>query len=88
MESKDTLKYYPILEKKDCIYTSCYCEENVYQICKKVVDNSTEFNAKNENYKSESFAVFITNKKKQAEIRYQKAGAGNLHNTVCWYYYC
>ena len=70
MESKEVLKYQPIFDKTKCIYTACYCEENTWQLCKSLLAESEAIKDKNPGFKSEGFAIFITNKEKKAEIRY------------------
>jgi len=83
MESVPQLTSQELWKLENCKYTSCYCEENVYLLCKDFVEKEKTHSFA-ENTKHEAFAVFITNKAKKAELRNQKAGKGRLHNTVIW----
>ena len=82
MEPKQ-LEYTPIFKLNECKYTSCYCEENVYLLCKNFLQMG-ENTQQLPDISSSAFPVFITSKNKRAEIRAQKAGKGNLHSTVVW----
>lgn len=74
-----------LFEAKDCIYTSCYCEENVYMLCKKAKEIFGKNQSENSSDKKDQFyAVFVTNRKKQSAIRYQKEGKGSPYNLVIW----
>lgn len=64
---------------KDCIYTSCYCEENVWKLCKFVEDNHPSL-------VKGSFAVFISNENRQIPLWMQKA-AGSPEGLVVWDYH-
>ena len=83
MESVPQLTSQELWKLENCKYTSCYCEENVYLLCKDFVEKEKTHSFA-ENTKHEAFAVFITNKAKKAELRNQKAGKGRYHNTVIW----
>jgi hypothetical protein len=84
MESKEEFKYLPIFNLNEAKYTSCYCEENVYMLCKDCFTKGLNSHISPQ-YNSDIFAVFITNKDKKAEIRGQKAGKGNPYYTVIWF---
>eukprot|EP00249_Psilotum_nudum_P009363 c21883_g1_i1 orf=170-517(+) len=59
----------PSMERSLCTYTSCYCEENVYLLCKQLCTNrSTEPDL------SDLFVVFISNENMQVPIWQQRAG--------------
>jgi hypothetical protein len=83
MEINNSNPYLALWGITNCKYTSCYCEENVYLLCQDFVKNNMEKNTISD-IKHEAFAVFITNKTKSAELRYQKAGKGDLYHTVLW----
>jgi len=53
MEGK---KYQKLFEIKDSIYTSCYCEENVYKLAEKFLSLNLDPKIHT------AYAVFITNK--------------------------
>ena len=75
---------YNIFRHLDLIYTSCYCEENVYKLLELyksslsiqeglkslLQEHTTEM--KNVNVIVEPFAVFLFNDLKQTHIRMQK----------------
>lgn len=31
-----------MIEKDKCVYTKCYCEENIYMLCKQIDENYPE----------------------------------------------
>ena len=61
-------------------YTSCYCEENVYHLCREV-KNSNDLNLI-----SNSYAVFISNEKQIIPLWRQKVGKGD-EKVVLWDYH-
>jgi protein N-terminal glutamine amidohydrolase len=65
-----------------CIYTSCYCEENVYKLCKTLSETEL-FTEK----KIEIYAVFISNPEKKSMIQMQKKGDPIRKFMVCWDYH-
>ena len=70
----------PVLPaREECVYTSCYCEENVWKLCEFVKQNNT-------NELSNSFAVFISNKGKAIPIWKQKA-CQSPGSPVIWDYH-
>lgn len=84
MESNNNT-YVPLFSKKDCKYTSCYCEENTFLLCKKFVESlPNEVKLNDQIYLSQGYCVFATNSEKQTEIRFQKAGNQDLYKTVTW----
>lgn len=64
---------------EDCVYTSQYCEENIWQLCHHVKKNSPE----ELKYCS---AVFISNKKKQIPLWEQKSSRRE-DGLVVWDYH-
>ncbi|KAL5708310.1 protein N-terminal glutamine amidohydrolase [Ranunculus cassubicifolius] len=59
----------PSFTISDFIYTPCYCEENVYMLCKRLI--TIGVSNKDE---SDLFVVFISNDHKQVPLWYQRAG--------------
>jgi len=53
-----------MIEAEDCVYTSCYCEENVFKMIENYPGNIANI-----------FAVFISNPQKQCAIWRQKSSA-------------
>ena len=47
-----------IFNKKENKYTNCYCEENVYLLCKRFVDMKLDEES------NSGYAIFMTNKRK------------------------
>ena len=67
------------LKYSNCVYTSCYCEENVWQLCKQIQkDNPTQL--------SECYVVFISNKNRQVPLWMQKSAKDPL-TPVVWDYH-
>ncbi|GFY42532.1 protein N-terminal glutamine amidohydrolase [Trichonephila inaurata madagascariensis] len=64
MNSFNDLK---IPSSKECLYTSCYCEENVWKLCEYVKNNQS-------NLLSNCYAVFISNRNQTVPLWYQKSG--------------
>ncbi|XP_062870296.1 protein N-terminal glutamine amidohydrolase [Trichomycterus rosablanca] len=64
--------------REECIYTSCYCEENVWKLCEHV-------KIKNPCPIDEIYAVFISNKNKTIPIWKQKSSRGS--QPVIWDYH-
>eukprot|EP01103_Thecamoeba_quadrilineata_P008522 TRINITY_DN1825_c0_g1_i2.p1 TRINITY_DN1825_c0_g1~~TRINITY_DN1825_c0_g1_i2.p1 ORF type:complete len:214 (-),score=23.35 TRINITY_DN1825_c0_g1_i2:23-664(-) len=58
-------------------YTSCYCEENIYKLCEKVLDAGDP---------SKYYAVFVSNQKKEVLLFHQKAHKDGC-NYVIWDYH-
>jgi protein N-terminal glutamine amidohydrolase len=65
--------------KQDCTYTSCYCEENVYLLCDRIV------NCKREDGPSDCWALWISNPSKSVAVWRQK-GRGD-EGLVVWDYH-
>lgn len=67
------------LQYSNCVYTSCYCEENVWKLCQQIKkDNGTTL--------KEYHVVFISNKKRQVPLWMQKSGKDPL-SPVIWDYH-
>ncbi|XP_044027927.1 protein N-terminal glutamine amidohydrolase [Siniperca chuatsi] len=64
--------------RESCVYTSCYCEENVWKLCEFV---RTERTAPLE----ELFVVFISNENRMVPLWKQKSGHGD--QPVIWDYH-
>lgn len=65
-----------MIERENCVYTACFCEENVYKF---ISENSGHF--------EDMFAVFISNPLKQCAIWYQKMSEDPTVIPVCWDYH-
>ncbi|KFM71476.1 Protein N-terminal glutamine amidohydrolase, partial [Stegodyphus mimosarum] len=64
---------------KDCCYTSCYCEENVWKICDYVRNNQKHL-------LPACYAVFISNRNESVPLWYQKSGKDD-NNLAVWDYH-
>ncbi|XP_043073065.1 protein N-terminal glutamine amidohydrolase [Puntigrus tetrazona] len=64
--------------REQCVYTSCYCEENVWKLCEYVKDQGTCS-------LDEVYAVFISNERKTIPIWKQKSSRGD--QPVIWDYH-
>ncbi|KAM4539703.1 protein N-terminal glutamine amidohydrolase [Odontesthes bonariensis] len=64
--------------RENCVYTSCYCEENVWKLCEYF---RTERTAPLE----QLFVVFISNDKRMVPLWKQKSGRGD--QPVIWDYH-
>eukprot|EP00493_Phyllostaurus_siculus_P009611 UN09735 len=49
------------LSPSSCLYTSCYCEENVWKLCERIRDEGI-------NNLAEYYAVFISNSSRQIPL--------------------
>lgn len=67
----------PDWKRNDCIYTSCFCEENVWKLCKRVKEEKKGTN--------DCFAIFISNEKKQFPIWSAKAAQSQSY--IIWDYH-
>ncbi|XP_056378684.1 protein N-terminal glutamine amidohydrolase isoform X2 [Hyla sarda] len=69
----------PVLpDRKDCCYTSCYCEENVWKLCEHLRDQSPHL-------LEEFFAVFLSNENRMIPI--WKQMSGKREDPVIWDYH-
>uniref|UniRef100_A0A674EV96 Protein N-terminal glutamine amidohydrolase n=1 Tax=Salmo trutta TaxID=8032 RepID=A0A674EV96_SALTR len=78
-------KYVNITPSRDeCVYTSCYCEENVWKLCEHA-KTQTQIHL------DEVYAVFISNERKMIPIWKQKSSRGDEPvvwvGTVIWLSY-
>ncbi|XP_020516385.3 protein N-terminal glutamine amidohydrolase [Labrus bergylta] len=64
--------------REDCVYTSCYCEENVWKLCEYVRMERT-------GPLEEMFVVFISNENRMVPLWKQKSGHGD--QPVIWDYH-
>ncbi|KAL6456957.1 hypothetical protein MHYP_G00339200 [Metynnis hypsauchen] len=62
----------------ECVYTSCYCEENVWKLCEYIKDQQTCPT-------DEVYAVFISNERRTIPIWKQKSSRGD--EPVIWDYH-
>ncbi|XP_075228436.1 N-terminal glutamine amidase tungus [Lycorma delicatula] len=69
----------PFPAKEDCIYTACYCEENIYKLCEKLQERSS-YAVQN------SYVVFVSNELKKVPLWHQKAGHNSV-GLVVWDYH-
>uniref|UniRef100_A0A7S4NPV1 Protein N-terminal glutamine amidohydrolase n=1 Tax=Paramoeba aestuarina TaxID=180227 RepID=A0A7S4NPV1_9EUKA len=72
MEESDS-----VLEKNQIEYTSCFCEENIWQACKWLKENSPR-------HYENSFAILVTNKNETIPIACHSSEA---HKIVVWDYH-
>lgn len=71
----------PILpEKEQCDYTKCYCEENVWRLCKYIKSNSSAETL------SDTYVIFISNPAKAIPIWKQKSSKRE-DTMVLWDYH-
>ena len=65
-----------MIKIEDCIYTSCYCEENVYKLIESYPGNKDDISA-----------IFISNPRKQCVIWCQKKSEEPMVEPVVWDYH-
>jgi len=65
--------------RDDCLYAACYCEENIWQLCKAIKDGD-------EAKLAQFLVVFISNRSKTIPLWHQKAGKGD-DGVVMWDYH-
>ncbi|XP_062912212.1 protein N-terminal glutamine amidohydrolase isoform X1 [Mobula hypostoma] len=56
----------PAILKEDCVYTGCYCEENVWKLCENIKN-------KRQHSLEEWYAIFISNDQKMVPIWRQRS---------------
>ncbi|XP_051948761.1 protein N-terminal glutamine amidohydrolase [Xyrauchen texanus] len=80
MNEESTSSEYTIItpSRNECVYTSCYCEENVWKMCEFAKDQGTC-------PLGEVYAVFISNDRKMIPIWKQKSSRGD--KPVIWDYH-
>ncbi|EOY09231.1 N-terminal glutamine amidohydrolase isoform 2 [Theobroma cacao] len=69
------------LDASDFNHTPCYCEENVYFLCKKLCSNGIA-----DAQGSDLFVVFISNDNKQIPLWHQKA-SNRADGVILWDYH-
>lgn len=68
-----------IFVKEECVYTKCYCEENVWKLCEHVKDHHSS-------QLGNCYCVFISNKHKTIPLWQQKASSRE-DTLVIWDYH-
>ncbi|CAF2320064.1 unnamed protein product [Rotaria sp. Silwood2] len=68
-----------VVNRDQCVYTSCYCEENIWKLCECWKKN-------NPNHLNSLYAVFISNERRQIPIWKQKS-ASNSEHLALWDYH-
>ncbi|XP_072426985.1 protein N-terminal glutamine amidohydrolase isoform X2 [Chiloscyllium punctatum] len=68
----------PAILKEDCVYTSCYCEENIWKLCEYIKN-------RRQHPLEEWYTVFISNDQKMVPIWSQQSGSGD--QPVIWDYH-
>ncbi|CAF1195741.1 unnamed protein product [Adineta steineri] len=66
------------VKRDECIYTSCYCEENIWKLCESWKQNDP-------NHLDNLYAIFISNERRQIPIWKQKSGYNDY--PVTWVLY-
>lgn len=80
MNEERTLSEYASITspRNECVYTSCYCEENVWKLCEYIRDKGTC-------PLDEVYAIFISNERRMIPIWKQKSSRGD--QPVIWDYH-
>lgn len=71
-----------LLSKSQCVYTKCYCEENVWKLCEKLISHHY-FN----NQETTVYAAFISNSTKSVALWSQTSGDPNNNGLIVWDYH-
>ena len=69
--------------KSSQVYTSCYCEENVWQLCKKIKDSKKLPSTQEKEF---VFVVFISNENKTVPL-WKQSAAEDPEHPVVWDYH-
>ncbi|XP_073240823.1 protein N-terminal glutamine amidohydrolase-like isoform X2 [Porites lutea] len=77
MQAKTSVEVKGEISPSTCVYTSCYCEENVWKLCEQIKEEK-------EQSLNEYYAVFISNDKRQVPLWMQKSAKEPLAPVV-WY---
>ncbi|XP_048084884.1 protein N-terminal glutamine amidohydrolase isoform X1 [Alosa alosa] len=64
--------------REECVYTSCYCEENIWKLCEHI-------KAQHQHCIQDVYAVFISNERRMVPIWKQKSSHGD--QPVVWDYH-
>ncbi|CAF1166362.1 unnamed protein product [Adineta ricciae] len=67
------------VERDRCVYTACYCEENIWKLCESWKQNDA-------NHLTTLYAVFISNQQRQIPVWEQKSSSRDDH-LVIWDYH-
>ncbi|KAL2080705.1 hypothetical protein ACEWY4_024498 [Coilia grayii] len=80
MNTHDSSREYVLITppKEYCVYTSCYCEENIWKLCEYI-------KAHNQHCIQDVYAVFISNERRLIPIWKQQASHGD--QPVVWDYH-
>lgn len=79
MQAKTSVEVKGEISPSTCVYTSCYCEENVWKLCEQI-------KVEKEQTLNEYYAVFISNDKRQVPLWMQKSAKDPLAPVV-WDYH-
>lgn len=85
MLSDEKFKYSSLFQSENCDYTPNYCEENIYLLCQKYIQDFSQKKLPL-NEKEDAYAVFITNPTQKTFIQYQKNSLSK-NNLVVWDYH-
>ena len=83
MQAQNIFKF--IFDRQSQVYTSHYCEENIYLLCQAFQNliKEEKIDAKT----NQGFAIIISNSFKTTQIRHQKQGDKLNHSMVNWDYH-
>ncbi|CAF3557978.1 unnamed protein product [Rotaria socialis] len=68
-----------VVNREQCVYTSCYCEENIWKLCECWKNNDP-------NHLNSLYAVFISNAQRIIPIWEQKSASNSEHLAI-WDYH-
>ncbi|KAK9503491.1 hypothetical protein O3M35_010036 [Rhynocoris fuscipes] len=74
----DTLS--AVIKRENCVYTSCYCEENIWKLCEQIKNIKPEC-------LENCFVIFVSNHSKQVPIWFQKSGHVEDDYLCVWDYH-
>lgn len=66
-----------LFEKQECEYTSCYCEENVWKLCDRIIKRNDKI------LQGQCYVLFISSENEQVPMWYQ----GKQKKMVIWDYH-
>lgn len=69
-----------IIKRENSLYTSCYCEENIWKLCEKIKDFDAGF-------LENCFVIFVSNDAKQVPVWFQKPGRESRDYLCVWDYH-
>ena len=76
--NKNKFDVVPDWKSDDCVYTGCYCEENVWHLCDKTRKEGRNLD--------DHFVIFLSNKNKQFPIWCAKTAKSN-DDALIWDYH-